>query len=275
MKRVLVTGATGFLGSHLVRALAARGDEVRATRRTASSLERLHGVESVTWVDALAPIAQLATDVDVLVHAATSYGRGDTASADVERVNLRWPLLLLGAIRPPALFVNVDTSLPRTLSEYARTKRAFADEARAAAVGGRSRVLNVNLESVYGPDDDSAKFQMQLIRSLIRNEPSFPLTPGAQTRDYIFIDDAIDAMLRLIDHAATAGESFIAAGVGRGDGVPIRRFAETAKALSGSTTHLAFGALPYREGELMHAAADVTLAKSLGWSGGRPLEDGL
>jgi len=79
----------------------------------------------------------------------------------------------------------------------------------------------------------------------------------------------------LIKHAAATGEHYLGAGVGRGEPVTIRAFAETAKRLSGSPTRLDFGALPYREGELMRACADVTLLRRLGWPGARPLEEGL
>jgi CDP-paratose synthetase len=274
--RLLITGATGFLGSHLVRAFLARGDSVRATRRPKSSLARLAGVErDVEWCDATQPPPQLATDVDVVVHSATHYGRGNAADAEVERVNFNWPHLLLTSTRPPALFVNVDTSLPPELSAYARTKRKFADQLQRSAISGDRRALNLQLESVYGPGDDPAKFQMQLLHALMRNDAEFALTAGAQTRDYIFIDDAVDAMLRLIAHAAASRDVPVSAGVGCGAGISIRKFAETARSVTGSTTQLRFGAIPYREHELMHAAADISLAKSLGWGGGRSLEAGL
>jgi len=275
--RVLLTGATGFLGSHLVRAFLARGDAVHAVRRATSSLVRLATVANrVHWHDALVGAGEvmLLSRPGVIVHAATHYGRGGT-DADVERVNYDWPVALLGAAPAGSVFVNIDTSLPPALSAYARTKRRFAEHARQAADDGRARVLNVNLESIYGPGDDPAKFQMTLIAALLRGDPVFPLTAGGQSRDYIFIADAVEATLLLVDHAAASGEAYLAAGVGRGDAVTIRRFAETARAVAGSTTRLEFGALPYRAGELMEARADITLLRTLGWAGGRSLEDGL
>jgi CDP-paratose synthetase len=274
--RILITGATGFFGSHLVRAFVARGDIVRATRRHKSSLARLTGVsDKVEWCEATQPAPQLTSDMDVVVHAATHYGRSGAADADIERVNYNWPHLLLTSIRPPALFVNVDTSLPPELSPYARTKHRFSEQLRRSAISGERRVLNVQLESVYGPGDDPAKFQMQLIHALLRNEGEFALTAGAQKRDYIFVDDAVEATVMLIADAVTNHEIPISAGVGSGTGVTIRKFAETARTIAGSTTELKFGALPYREHELMHAAAEISQVKRLGWGGGRSLDAGL
>jgi CDP-paratose synthetase len=274
--RILITGATGFVGSHLARAFLSRGDEVRAPRRATSRLDRLADVtESIDWRDVAEPATTLLAGVDVVLHAATHYGRASGGDAGVEEVNFVWPAALLAAVGPRTLFVNVDTSLPPALSEYARTKRRFADHAREVAGRGAARVLNVNLESVYGPGDDPAKFQMQLIHALLRNDPSFALTDGAQMRDYIFISDAVDAILRLVDHARAKGDSYLAAGVGRGESVSIRAFAEAVRDGVGGSTELRFGALPYRDGELMRACADVSLLRALGWPGGRPLAAGL
>src|SRR6185369_14082204 len=98
-----------------------------------------------------------------------------------------------------------------SLSAYAATKRRFSDRARALALAGGPRMLNVALESVFGPGDDPAKFQMTLLHALGRNEPAFALSPGGQTRDYIFIDDAVAAILILVDHAYRSSERYLAA----------------------------------------------------------------
>jgi len=278
--RILMTGATGFLGSHLARAFVRRGDEVHAVSRPSSNRGRI-GDEAnrVTWHAAETNPAELVgvTSFDVLLHAATHYGRDSAADAEVERVNHDWPLALLAAAAAAhvPLFANVDTSLPSSLSVYARTKRRFAERAQAHAHAGGPRLLGIGLESVYGPGDDDAKFQMTLLRALLRRAPSFALSPGAQTRDYIFIDDAVAAILLLVDHARRAPDRYVAGGVGRGEGISIRRFAELMRELTGSPTRLEFGALPYREVELMDARADTSLLRSLGWPGARSVEEGL
>lgn len=278
--RILMTGATGFLGRHLARAFVIRGDDVHAVRRAASKVARL-GRESdrITWHDVARDPADLmsAASFDIVLHAATHYGRGGANERDVEVVNHDWPLSLLNAAvaRGVTHFVNIDTSLPPSLSAYARTKRRFADRAREIALSNGPRLLNVGLESVFGAGDDRSKFQMTLLHALLRDEPSFALTPGGQTRDYVFIDDAIAAILCLVDHAHQAPDRYLAAGVGRGESISIRRFAELMRELSGSGTQLEFGALSYRKGELMDARADTSLLQSLGWAGARSVEQGL
>jgi CDP-paratose synthetase len=278
--RVLLTGATGFFGSHLARTLVARGDEVHATRRASSSLARLgDAARAIQWHDVANPADPIvgAAMCDAVIHAATDYGRAGANASTVEWVNFTWPMALLHAAeaaRVP-LFVNVDTSLPPALSAYAGTKRSFAEHARERTAWGAIRVLNIGLESVFGPGDDSTKFQMTLLHALLRNEASYALTPGEQSRDYVYVDDAVDAAVRLVDHAVGSGVPYLHAGVGRGESVTIRRFAESMRAATGAATRLEFGALPYRPGELMEARADVSVLRAIGWPGARSLEAGI
>ncbi len=280
--RILITGVTGYLGRHLAHRYAWSGDVIHATHRATSQLRYIE-VDPIVWHDVARGSAAIVADAkpDVILHSATHYGRGGE-DADVEGVNLTWPLELLDAAvaqRVP-LFVNIDTSLPPSISAYARTKRAFAEAAKARALRGDIRVLNVRLESVYGPEDGADKFQSVLLEAIRTGAESFPLTLGAQTRDYIYVDDAADAIILLVDHARGTPEPYLEAGVGAGREVSIREFVETMvwaarENLIHVETRLDFGALPYREGELMHACADISLLNDLGWSGARSLRRGL
>jgi nucleoside-diphosphate-sugar epimerase len=278
--RVLLTGGTGFFGSHLARALVERGDELSVLRRHASSLARLADltdhIEQIAVEDGV-DAALAHGPFDVVVHSATCYGRLGESDASVCESNVGWPSRLLAAAARSGvpLFVNTDTSLPPSLTPYARTKRTFADHACGVTRDGEIAVLNVRLESVYGPGDDAGKFNTQLLHAMLRDVPTFALTPGQQCRDFIYVEDAANAYVRLIDHAHRCGEQYLSAGVGRGVPVSIRTLAETVKRLAGAHTRLEFGALPYRDGELMSACADIALLHALGWTAARDLETGL
>jgi CDP-paratose synthetase len=278
--RVLLTGGSGFFGSHLVRTLVSRGDEVCLITRRSSSLARLADLAGRIDHVAVEAGADAAIDrgpFDVVVHSATCYGRSGESEQVIWESNVTWPSRLLSAAAGNGvpLFVNTDTSLPASLTPYAHTKRRFADRAAASARAEEISVLNVRLESVYGPGDDASKFNTQLLHAMLLDVPTFPLTLGEQCRDFIFVDDATDAFLRLVDHARQGGQAYTQAGVGRGRPVSIRTLAETIKRLSGARTRLDFGALAYREGELMRACADITMLRAIGWAGARDLEKGL
>jgi nucleoside-diphosphate-sugar epimerase len=278
--KLFVTGGTGFFGSHVVCALVRAGHEVVVVRRQCSSLSRLRGVSgSVRYVEGQDGAVRLLRGerFAAVVHAATCYGRDGDDPGEVVRVNVGWPLELVAAAVDSGteLFVNTDTTLPPSLSDYARTKREFSTRLREVGLRGRIRVLNVRLESVYGPRDDGRKLVTRLMRAMLSGETAFELTPGAQCRDFIYVDDAVAGYLRLLDHALSLPTGYLEAGVGRGEPVSIRQLAELLKRLTASPIDLHFGAMPYRQNELMVSAADTRTLDGLGWPGGRSLEEGL
>jgi nucleoside-diphosphate-sugar epimerase len=105
--------------------------------------------------------------------------------------------------------------------------------------------------------------------------PELKLTPGEQKRDFIYIDDVLSAYSTLLDAHGKLNKSFLAFGLGSGQAVRIRDFVELAHCLTESGTELKFGALPYREGEIMESAADIGALECLGWRPAFTLEQGL
>jgi nucleoside-diphosphate-sugar epimerase len=100
------------------------------------------------------------------------------------------------------------------------------------------------------------------------------LTPGEQKRDFIYIDDVVSAYMLLLEKGQNTFR-FSEYDVGSGEAVSIRRFVETAKRLSESTTDLLFGKKTYRDHEIMHSQADVGPLKMLGWTPMTSLENGI
>jgi len=115
-----------------------------------------------------------------------------------------------------------------------------------------------------------------VVQDLVNNAEKIDLTPGEQKRDFVYIDDTVDAFLRIIRHSGTLGPGFSEFEVGSGSPVTIREFVELAKGLAGNTrTILNFGAIPYRENEVMNCNADTTAISRLGWGCTVPLREGL
>jgi nucleoside-diphosphate-sugar epimerase len=116
---------------------------------------------------------------------------------------------------------------------------------------------------MYGPGDDTSKFTARVIKDCLANVAEIKLTPGDQKRDFVYIDDVVfayDILLEQTNHQAASGRSF-----GHGVAVTIREFVETVHQITGSTTRLNFGALPYRQNEIMHSGTDIEALMSLGW----------
>jgi nucleoside-diphosphate-sugar epimerase len=281
-KRILLTGATGYLGSHLAKALLNAGHSVVALKRKTSSLQRLEPITArITLID----LDELDFDslfkkqgkFDTIIHAATCYGRNGESASQIVDANLNFPLKLLDAASMAGvpIFLNTDSALDKFLNAYSLSKAQFSEWGRYFATHNKIRFLNLKLEHFYGTGDDDTKFSSHVIKSCLMNVPELKLTAGEQERDFIHIDDVIAAYMLILEQSASLADWFMELDVGSGDIITIRRFVELVHQLTASKTTLQFGALPYRAGEVMHSKADVTNLAALGWQKRYGLETGL
>lgn len=281
-KRILLTGATGFLGSHLAKELLRAGYGVVALKRKSSLLQRVEA--SIPKID-LFDVEDLNFDtffkdcgkIDAIIHTATCYGRNNESVTEIFSANTEFPLRLLDAGKRAgvAAFLNTDTSLDKYLNLYALSKNQLLQWGKFYAMHEKMRFANIRLEHFYGPDDDLTKFSAHVIDSCARNVPALSLTKGEQRRDFIYIDDVVSAYILLLEKLDSFNETFTGLDVGSGHSVSIREFVETVHRLTSSKTRLDFGALPYRKGEVMRSEADISKLVSLGWRCKYGLESGL
>jgi nucleoside-diphosphate-sugar epimerase len=276
--RVLLTGATGFLGSHLTNAFVSDGHEIAVVARPSPRMDRLSGILSRIRLIDVSSLEEstMAFRPHAVVHAATCYGKRGEPLRALEETNVELPsrLLKYAVDVRAALFVNSDTTLPADLSNYAHTKAQFVQSSRPL-VNGDIRFANVRLESLYGPGDDDGKFVTQVVQACVREDLELRLTPGDQARDFLFIDDAVAAYRLLLQHAADQLQPWQDYGLGTGVATTIRDLVETVKRESGSRIACRFGALPYRPRELMRSCANAVVLERLGWRHRTGLVEGL
>jgi CDP-paratose synthetase len=284
---VLLTGATGFLGSHLLRGLLENHVAVTVLKRSTSDTWRIGGLlpsASVYDIDRTPlRVAFESRPIDIVIHAATSYGRKGETIAQLMEANLLFPmrLLELAAAFNTSAFFNASSfstkgsELPEGLEYYTLSKRHFAEYGNCFAKTNPVQFTDIQIEHMYGPDDDRTKFIPTAIRSLNTHKATFELTPGEQRRDFVYVDDVVAAFLTLIDHRSTLGRPSARVEVGSGTGESIKGAVQLLHQLCESKTQLQFGALPYRKGELMASEANVRMLRDLGWFPRVPLREGL
>ena len=254
--RCIVFGATGYLGSKLVRALTVRGDEVLCVIRRSSSLSRLEDVrDRVRFCTAEDLTAEFLNGCayDCMVNLACRYPRNSDSDADMFEANFNQPLrvfirCLNGGVKK---FVTIGTGLPDTLNAYAMSKAKFAQVLHWYADQCRQKgtpitVCNVELENFYGEDEPTDRFLPGTVAKLKKNE-TILLTEGTQVRDFVYVEDVLSNLMRVI-HADNLPE-YLDLPLGSGEGVSIRNLVTYLKELLGSESRLCFGAVPSRMNE--------------------------
>lgn len=283
--KIIVTGATGFLGSNIVRQLLGRGAFVYGIVRLSANLSRLTDAKNnpnlklVETKDVLADFSSLA--VDGVIHTATQYGRRGESSEEIIEANETLPKELWDALRNSGsgFFINTDTFMPADVSlddryyMYAKTKKNFLSYA-TSTLSDNLKFINLVVYHMYGPGDNTTKFLPWVIGEMKQNTESIDLSPGDQTRDFIFIDDVVSAFMRVLDKKQDF-KNFEEFHIGTGREHGIKEAVETLKQYLGSTTELTWGARQYQSGEIMHACADISKNGTIEWKAEVSLNDGL
>lgn len=275
---ILLTGATGFLGSNLLHHLLKQGEEVVVIKRSFSNVRRIATVINrckmydIDQSDLSLVFKE--NDIQTIIHTAANYGRNGETILEIAASNLYFPLELLSlAIHHKVkTFVNTDTSLPKDMNPYSLSKNQFTDWLKLQSE--QLCVMNVELQYFYGPGDDEWKLIPMILRKLINKEPYINFTSGNQQRDFIFIDDVMAAFIVLIKQLPTNGFHHYA--LGSGDNYTIKQVAALCKQVIGNeVTALNFGVLPERKNELLHSQADLRGLMGLGWTPQTSIIEGL
>lgn len=279
-KTILLTGGTGFLGSHLAKRLVYEGFDVIIIKRSTSKLSplesiinqvRFYGLDSID----IEKIFQ-ENVIDIIIHCATNYGRFAVPPTDIIQANLFLPLKILQIAEnyPVKTFINTDTILDKRVSYYSLSKKHFLDW--LSLFSQKMVCISVALEHFYGPFDDRSKFVSKIILDLLHEVDFIDLTLGEQKRDFIYIDDVVEAFMTLVNFSFDVPNNLYRYEIGTGKNIEIREFVQTVKTMTGNkVTRLNFGMLPYRENEIMESHVDISMLSRLGWQPQTSLVEGL
>ena len=277
MKTILITGINGYLGSNLAKRYSKKYKIVGLEYDT-YDLYRIKDDQFEVFAskDGIPEELFKKYKIDIIIHAATFYGRNNESNGQMSYANMYLPQLLLEkAIQNGCkLFINTDTVLNRFTSSYSLTKKQFKDWLKFYTNNQSIKVINLKLEHFYGPGTSNTNFITMMIQKMLRNENTIPLTSAEQNRDFLYIDDLMkvyDLFLNIQDGFSFFNEYNVGAGVNSN----LKEILEFIKVKTNSTSILDFGAIPYRTNELMQSNNDISLLKELGWFVESTIEEGL
>lgn len=300
-RRVLVVGASGFIGRWVARLLTTAGARLWLTARNpaiAKTTWREYAVEGELLPFDLGATAELPPLLravrPAVVFNLAGYGVGpDERDPQIaEAVNHRWVERLAAELSrdrdatwPGQALVHSGSALeygavggdlqedgatnPTTL--YGRTKLAGTMALRAAA---ELPSVTARLFTVYGPGERPGRLLPSLIAAA-RQGRRLPLTAGLQRRDFTYVEEVAEGLLRLgLAVPAAAGETF---NLATGQLTSVREFAlEAASELGLDAARLGFGEVPTREEEMQHAPVNVArIERRIGWRPTKSIEEGI
>jgi len=273
----LVTGATGFVGSHIVRRLLADGWRVHLVVRAGSPLKLVADLETRLTVhryhgtvEDLSVIVRQAAP-DLVFHLASLF-LAQHRPEDIEPLicsNVLFPVQLLEAMTTNGChrLVNAGTSWQHyqdrdysPVNLYAASKQAFEVLMQYYLETTPLRAVTLKLFDTYGPGDPRPKL-IKLLDTVARQSAPLAMSPGEQLIDLVHIDDVVEAFVlageRLLGSLVEGHESFP---VSSGRPLPLRELAALYEKILGKKLPLEWGGRPYRPREVM-----------VPWNEGRPL----
>lgn len=295
-KIFLITGASGFIGSMLLRRLIEQGQEVHLILRKESKTWRIDDLLNKTTVH-LSDLSNLneltqiikKTNPNIIYHLATNGAYSSQKDANqIINTNIlgTWNLLQACNSINYELFVNTgssseygfkkfamrETDIVEPASYYAVTKCAQTLLCSHIAKQENKPIVTIRPFSVYGPYEEPKRFIPTLMKSLLFNEEMNLVAPDT-ARDYIYIDDMIDAYLKIEELKNNPSEYF---NIGTGIQSTIKETVELAKNVTKKTAKFQWGTMENRNWDTNNWVADISKARQLlKWTPKITLEEGL
>jgi nucleoside-diphosphate-sugar epimerase len=299
MPQYLVTGGAGFIGSHLAEELVRRGERVRIVDSlitgNRANLAHLQGIEFLEGDLADLDVARRAVQgVDFLLHQAAipSVPRSVDDPITSNRANIDSTLNVLVAARDagvkrvvyagsssaygntPTLPKHEDMT-PRPLSPYALQKLVGEQYMQMFTALYGLQTVTIRYFNVFGPRQDPSSPYSGVIsvfaKGLLNDTAPTIYGDGEQTRDFTYVANVVDGVLRAVTAPGASGAII---NVATGSSISLNRLFQTMRELTGSRVDVKYA--PPRSGDVKDSLADISRARTLlGYAPSVPFEEGL
>ncbi len=298
--KILITGATGFIGSHLTRRLIQAGFAVGIIKRENSNTWRIKDlVDRIAAYDVdLRDTHAISKAVshfspDAIIHLATYY----TVEHKPQEISLMIDTNVLGTVNllesakesMVELFVNTSSCFVyreskaklkenadlNPLNLYALTKIQAEQAFNFYAEKYGLRAVTFRLFPPYGPADHERRLIPYVIKSLSEGR-ELKLTSGGQRWDFVYVEEIVEAYLKLLSVSKLLQKHEIF-NIGTGNAVSVREVVSRIKGITDSKLEPEWGAIPHRKNEVWFTCADISKARHfLSWQPKiQILEEGL
>lgn len=265
-KSVLLTGATGFIGSNLAKHLVKLSNEVHIIVRRSSNLNLLDQIRNDIHIhlhngstSGMKSIMKAAKP-DCVFHLASLF-LAEHRSQDITALvksNILFGTQLLDAMAEYGVreLINASTSWQHYQNSpydpvclYAATKQAFEDIMVYYYNTKSMRLISLELFDTYGPNDQRHKLFYLLEKASQCKDP-IRMSPGEQLIDLVYIDDVIDAFMIAEDLVSKEkmNRKYM---VTSGNPVKLREIVNIYKEITNQNINIEWGGLPYRKREVM------------------------
>lgn len=281
-KRILLTGATGFLGSHLLGALVKEGYDIIILKRSFSNIWRIQNVllQIKSYdVDKIS-IKKIfdENEIEGIIHLATDYGRKNNNDIiQMIKVNIELPTQLLDLCIKYGIkfFINTHTHVNNKYSLYSAMKSSFLEILRFFIANYQIKFINMRLEYMYGEKDDYNKFVPFVIKSILEDK-EIRATKGEQKRDFIYVKDVVNAYIKVLNNLEKFNDEFVEFEIGSGNSISLCDFVGKIEEQINKKGNIKWGEIPYKKNEIFDSKAYIEKAKQyLGWSPKYDINSGL
>ncbi len=290
VKKILITGGAGFIGSNIAHQLVKKGLKVGIIERKAVDISRIRGIlSSVKMYNVdlqdTNEILKAVSDFkpDIIFHLAAYYTvdhKPDEIS-EMFNTNVLGAVNLLEAAREAKvkMFVNTSScfvykasrnrlredSALEPLNLYALTKISAEETCSFYSEKYGLRCVTFRIFAPYGPGDHKRRLIPCIIESFLKKERP-KMTSGKQKWDFVYVDDIVDAYLSLLDASSLpSGHEIL--NIGTGVAVTVREIGSQLKKIMKSDLEPVWSVVPHRKNEVWFISADISKAKRvLGWS---------